>query len=378
MAVPLLPEDFNVFVGAKTGILKGLCLYSGPEGSLVQNVPKDLRVLSKEKEITAMAWADPEESQVLTGHADGTVQIYSPAKGRLKTVDEACSEGPIIGLAKCGNNYVTGIASGTVRLWGDAGCEVGSGGVLERLRVNGDIIATGGPKNDLKLWSISAGLKSTFKAKNVAHNWLELEVPVWISDIAFIPLSEKIIVSTRHGNVRIYDPKAQRRPVFNMEFPEKALTAIAFGPSENHAVVGTGTGQLYKVDFRHKGLIAGHYKGAKGSIREIVCANDHVFSVSLDRHFRVHNGTSRQLIKSEYLKSKLSSLLVKADFEFNKKVEEPEVADDNIEEVGFEETEMDEIFSKMESAEQVEITKSKKSKIIITDIDTPKKKKIKV
>jgi ribosome biogenesis protein NSA1 len=64
---------------------------------------------------------------------------------------------------------LTGTACGTVRLWSsDAGKEINTGGALERLRVNGNVIATGGKDNDLKLWDVESGLTSTFKAKNVS------------------------------------------------------------------------------------------------------------------------------------------------------------------------------------------------------------------
>ncbi|XP_065347938.1 WD repeat-containing protein 74 [Cloeon dipterum] len=375
MAVSL-PENFNVFVGAKTGILKGICMFEGSDASLVQNIPKDLRTLSQEKEITAMAWGPEDETQVLMGLQNQSVQIYNTAKGRLKTIPAENGEGPIVGVAKFGEHLLTGTACGTVRLWDNPGKEINTGGPLERLRVKGNIVATGGKKNDLKLWDVNSGLTSTFKAKNVPHDWLELEVPVWISDIAFIPDSDKIIVSTRHGHVRIYDPKAQRRPVFNMEFKEKALTSIAVGPTDGFAIVGTAIGQVYKVDLRQKGMIAGHYKGVRGSVREVACVNNKVITVGLDRHIRVHDAESKQLIKSEYLKSKLNCLLVKSNFELYKKVEEHEVDDDEVEvkiEAG--ETEMDEIFGALESVN--EPSKKNRKGIKIAGLNMPPTKKLK-
>lgn len=71
---------------------------------------------------------------------------------------------------------LTGTACGTIRLWSSgAGKEVQTGGPLERLRVNGDMVATGGKDNDLKIWSVETGLTSTFKAKNVNLMWPRME-----------------------------------------------------------------------------------------------------------------------------------------------------------------------------------------------------------
>jgi len=47
----------------------------------------------------------------------------------------------------------------------------------------------------------------------------------------------KILMSKTYDallKLRIYDPRAQRRPVLNMEFPEKALTSIAAGPTDGY------------------------------------------------------------------------------------------------------------------------------------------------
>lgn len=66
----------------------------------------------------------------------------------------------------------------------------------------------------------------------------------------------------------------------------------------SHAVVGSASGDMYRIDLRQKGLVNGHYKGAKGSIREVACVDNYVLSVSLDRFFRVHAADSRKLIKS--------------------------------------------------------------------------------
>ena len=80
-------------------------------------------------------------------------------------------------------------------------------GNLSRMRVSpnqSNIIATGGKKNDLQIWDLSNPQQPTFKAKNVKHDFLDLAVPVYVSDLAFVPASEQVAVCSRHGYVSIH------------------------------------------------------------------------------------------------------------------------------------------------------------------------------
>ena len=37
----------------------------------------------------------------------------------------------------------------------------------------------------------------------MANDWLNLRVPVWVTDVAFIPGGQKVVTSTGHHQVRI-------------------------------------------------------------------------------------------------------------------------------------------------------------------------------
>jgi len=165
--------------------------------------------------------------------------------------------------------------------------------------------------------------------------------------------------------------------------------------SSSHCVVGSASGDMYRVDLRQKGLINGHYKGAKGSIREVACVDNYVLSVSLDRFFRVHAADSRKLLKSvgfakyqvfylfqivffvfqEYLKSKLSCLLIRSNFKFHDQVEEAVTEEDGEIKVEPAETEMDEIFGEME---EIEEQPKKRVKITVIDVEPKKKRKSRI
>lgn len=67
-------------------------------------------------------------------------------------------------------------------------------------KINRNIIATGGQEHCLKLFDLERR-EQTFVEKNVPHDWLQLRVPIWISDIDFLPNTEQIVTVDRHGHV---------------------------------------------------------------------------------------------------------------------------------------------------------------------------------
>lgn len=69
-------------------------------------------------------------------------------------------------------------------------------------KFNKNIIATGGKEHPLQLYDLEQD-KVTFKEKNVRHDWLEMRVPIWVSDIGFLPDSSKIATCSRYGYVSI-------------------------------------------------------------------------------------------------------------------------------------------------------------------------------
>ncbi|XP_042226551.1 WD repeat-containing protein 74-like [Homarus americanus] len=67
------------------------------------------------------------------------------------------------------------------------------------------LIATGGKENDLQLWDLQHPEEPTFKAKNVKPDMLELRVPVWVTDAAFLEDQRTLAVSSRHKHVRVFE-----------------------------------------------------------------------------------------------------------------------------------------------------------------------------
>lgn len=58
------------------------------------------------------------------------------------------------------------------------------GGSISRMRWQESVLAFGGKERDLNVWDLETQ-KSIFKAKNVPHDFLDVRVPVWVTDLRF-------------------------------------------------------------------------------------------------------------------------------------------------------------------------------------------------
>ncbi|XP_078063081.1 WD repeat-containing protein 74 isoform X2 [Mustelus asterias] len=299
---------FHVWVGAESGILKGVDL----GGKRAVN----LTDFNRAQEISDIAWRDPEETEVLLGCVDGTVKVFSTREG-IVTESRHCSggEGPLRGLAVYNSSLVTCTESGLLKVWTEDSedhVEVGRG--VCRMRQDAgrpECVATGGKENALKVWDLQKLQQPIFTAKNVRNDWLDLRVPIWVRDMQFIPGSGKIVTCTGHSQVRVYDPSSpQRRPVMEMTYEEYPITALSLTSDANSVVVGNTRGQIAILDLR-KGRLLKCLKGQAGSIRGLHChpTLPLVASCGLDRFLRIHNTESKVLQHKVYLKSRLNCVL---------------------------------------------------------------------
>uniref|UniRef100_A0A131Z2Y1 Ribosome biogenesis protein NSA1 n=1 Tax=Rhipicephalus appendiculatus TaxID=34631 RepID=A0A131Z2Y1_RHIAP len=329
---------YHVFVGAETGLLKGV----NTEKRTFANL-NSLQEVSKSNEITCLRWKDDSESEIYAGIRSQTVKTFCPNSGICKDVFEVKGgEGPIKGLGVVNSNLVTCVSSGLLRVWakdGSTQADTEVGADVFRMRQHPrkeGVVATGGKENELKLWDLENLQKPVFTAKNVRNDFLDLRVPVWVTEMDFMNDSEKIIAITGHHQVRVYDPNSrQRRPVVDFEFDEYPLTCLSLTPRPEQVVVGNSHGRVGLLDIRRKGMV--HvYKGVAGSIRAVCChpTLPIVASCGLDRFVRVHDLHSRLLITKLYLKSRLNCLLMRTDFtvedEEENKDKEEATADDEL------------------------------------------------
>lgn len=71
-----------------------------------------------------------------------------------------------------------------------------------------------------------------FKVRN---DHLDLQVPVWVTEIGFLPCTNTqptVAVGTGYHQLRLYDTKAQKRPVLSVEFEDSPISAMAVTGNE--------------------------------------------------------------------------------------------------------------------------------------------------
>lgn len=69
----------------------------------------------------------------------------------------------------------------------------------------------------------------------VPNDFLDLQVPIWVTDLGFLPsqgAQARVAVGTGYHQVRLYDTKAQRRPVLSFDFGESPVSALAVTDNE--------------------------------------------------------------------------------------------------------------------------------------------------
>ncbi|XP_017890908.1 WD repeat-containing protein 74 [Ceratina calcarata] len=333
-------DDFDVYVGGKTGTFTGVKMTA--RDCLTKNV-RDWVTVPGKGEVTTVSWGDDDEREILVASGvDGTrsVEVYDTDSSTC-TCTFRCDygRGKIVGISRYDEAILTAVHTGEVKLWRFEerdGFVLGAGANLERMRhsrANKHVIATGGFENQLRLFDLNRQ-RQIFIEKNLSHDWLQLRVPVWISDIDFLPDTELVATVSRHGHVRLYDPKTQRRPVVNLEMKDEALTTLAVTPRERQIIVGSGKGRMNLVDLRSPAKSLNTYKGFVGGVTGIVCSKTgpYVVSVGLDRHLRVHHVRTKRMLRKIYLTSKLSCVLLRSDFSLpsaNDEIEEETVQRSN-------------------------------------------------
>lgn len=221
---------------------------------------------------------------------------------------------------------------------------------MRQCKQSPNLIAVGGKErnNNLKVYDLAAQ-KEIFSSKNVPHDNLELEVPVWDSDLSFVNNSDHCLATcSRYGYIRFYDYRQQRRPVLSyVDAKEQAFNSMV--EHNGTLFVSTTTGGMYAFDLKHLKVPLHTYKGAVGSVTSMSVddTGKFLFSASLDRYVRVHSVEKANLLYQCYVKSKASQIVMKeADSrllsEYKKTKAEKEADSDQ---------EYDELFSEMQTVE---------------------------
>jgi len=199
----------------------------------------------------------------------------------------------------------------------DVELEFNVGGPVEVMTncAGSSLIAVGGREKDLMIWDLNTQ-ESVFEARNVPHDKLDMRVPVWITGIQFQKQegpecqNEKVLfTSTGYGQVRVYDIRAQKRPVRSAQLKDFGHIKAMVGVSSTEVIVGDVQGHLARFDTTNM-RTKGHFKGFAGGIRSLDLHPTQPLLVGggLDRVVRVYNLQTRKLVSQLYVKQKLTSV----------------------------------------------------------------------
>ncbi|VDD87135.1 unnamed protein product [Enterobius vermicularis] len=309
----------DCFVGASTGALKGVSFKDGHfyNINIIHNLKPEC------DGITSMCWTSEDQTELLTVQLNRQLKLYDAKNDLLSPLFEVSGgSGSVRGIYMMKNKtVVSATESGSLCLWdqkGKALTELDAGkNLLVMIPDSNDEnrCATGGKENPLKIWDLEKGMK-TFTAKNVRPDSLQLRVPICDNDIRFLSDARSIVTATGTCQFRLYDPRAQRRPVKEMKWLEEPVTALSLCSSPNLFLAGNTRGDMGLFDIRNKMSMVCKYKGFAGSIRGIAAHSQspYVASCSIDRFVRLHDLNTKQLLKKVYCKVKLNRILLNDDF----------------------------------------------------------------
>ncbi|XP_076181986.1 sodium channel protein Nach-like isoform X2 [Ptiloglossa arizonensis] len=215
----IFEDNFHLYVGCKSGVFKGVRI--NKTECVMQNI-QNLISITDNDEVTTMSWGDDEEKEILI--ACGVKGIRS-----VKVYDTDCSTftcsfftnigvGKISGISRYDEAILTAVQSGEVKLWRfkkEDEILIKAGEHLNRMchsKLKKNIIATGGYEHQLKLFDLEKQ-SQIFIEKNVSHDWLQLRVPIWISDMDFLPGT---IVRSKNTKTTCHKLGSKRRSINNV------------------------------------------------------------------------------------------------------------------------------------------------------------------
>lgn len=230
--------------------------------------------------------------------------------------------GPVVGLARYDGQLIAACGNGTVQILKDRSAILHTGDHLSIMRqcpFDRKLIATGGKglPNCLKVYDLETE-KRLFKSKNLPNDHLQLEVPVWDTDVSFIDVN-RLVTCSRYGYLRMYDRRSQRRPIVECATGKAGASAVGapltyccLATHGNVLYVGAATGIVQAYDYRKPRSPVHTYKGFTGSLSTVGIdeTGRYLYTSCLDRFVRVHDAESAHLQYQCYVKSKATRILL--------------------------------------------------------------------
>ncbi|XP_026331490.1 WD repeat-containing protein 74 [Hyposmocoma kahamanoa] len=361
-------KEFDIFVASKIGSFKHIKYNTDATKNTKKHIENlvDIKSLQKDDSITCLEWGNNDQTEILMGRKNQQIQLYDTLQGFTTSYKADFGTGDIIGLGRCKRKLLAALSSGVVKIWSkkeESILKVGEKLDCMRIcRFEHCLFATGGEENDLKVHRIGEQ-SPIFVAKNLAHDWLQLRRPVWVTDLTFLDDVNTIAVCSRHGYIRLYDTRAQRRPVCNIDCPNMAATCITSSFEDSDWMcIGSC---LFTYRHLSSGLVMIFL-----TFTATIPDEKLIVSASLDRHLRIHKYDSKELVYKQYLTSKLTRILTQTvtSTPLRSPPSPLPLQDTELKQ----EDDMDELFDNMETVGDREKPKKKK-----TEIEEPEIKKIK-
>ncbi|CAD5218916.1 unnamed protein product [Bursaphelenchus okinawaensis] len=309
----------DCYVGAATGAFKLINLKEN-RCTNVQNLEK---LRPKEHSIVGMCFGDDSQSEILALQKNGDVNLYNTVTGghtRLFETGTDFEKEPAKAIQMAANQrIVIAKENGNIQLYNQDGTPQTENGIEAGVNLNfltvdpkdrGRAI-TGGKENILKLWDLEKGT-TTWSMKNLKDDRLSLRVPIWEANGKFVKDPSLICTTTGHHQIRLYDPKTQRKPIMMLDWQEEPIRALATCHRPQHVVAGNSHGELALFDLRGKMKPVHKFRGGAGAVR---CIDAHpteklVASVGIDRFILVHDVDTKRTLNKIYLKAQLNTVLM--------------------------------------------------------------------
>lgn len=118
-------------------------------------------------------------------------------------------------------------------------------------------------KTQPQMWDMGV-CTQTWRGKNLPNDDMDLEIPM--SDVCGAVTSRNFYTGTDFGSIRLYDPKAQKRPIFVQQADKTVVSNMALSPCGNNLIYSNQIGQIFVTDTRKDLQVIHKLKGSKGSV----------------------------------------------------------------------------------------------------------------
>lgn len=358
------------------------CIYAGTVRGAIAHVESqsnsdiNFQLANVEKsEITSMQWGRS-DTEIVIGHRNGAVKLYSTLTNNfVQLLSNLDGEGCVSGLGVVDSSILVAQSNGVISIWSKNNVESFKQNLQDESSLdcmvqncnNSNVIATGGHRNDLKLWDVEKK-SCIFKAKSMGHDELNLPIPTSVRGMCFFNNENNLVsCATKEGHVLLYDSRTQRRPTVKFLEVKASYSAMACTYRDRQVVAGTTKGYIQLIDLRSTKRCIRTYKSFTGGVTGLVCdiSSPVVISTSLDRFLRIHDLDNKNLLYKKYLKQSLTQLVMKPIFKEEPK-EEDQLTKEDVDE------EFEAMFDDMETITE----KPKKRKQLTSEVKLAKIKRV--